>query len=109
MKLFWDNLIDKADLVKLVEKHAKSKKERQELLRQLDELLHNTVLDVILVHLEPRHHQEFLAMVHATPHSETILIYLKEKAHPQIEEKIKKEIEKLKEKILQELDTGIDI
>ncbi len=107
MKLFYDHIIDKNDLVGLINKKAKTKAEKDKLLKVLDEILHKTVLEVVLVHLDPKHHEEFLVMVHATPHSETILMYLREKAHPQIEEKIKREVESLKEKILK--DVGVDI
>lgn len=106
MKLFYDHLIDKASLTSLIETKAKTKAEKQKLLRTLDEIVHNTVLDVILVSLDERHHEEFLSLIHETPHSEDIFIYLRQKAHPKIEEKIKKEVEKLQSKILKELGRG---
>lgn len=100
MRLFYDHLIEKSDLLEIIEKQAKTKKGKERLLILLDEILHSAVLDVILIHLDEKHHEEFLAMVHEAPHSEEILVYLKQKAHPEIEEKIKKEIERLKEGII---------
>lgn len=103
MKLFYDHLIDKKDLEVLIQKGAKSKKEKEKLLKTLDEIIHNAVLDVIFVHLDERHHADFLAMIHEAPHSEEIFIYLRQKAHPEIEKKIKGEIEKLKVEIIRDL------
>lgn len=106
MKLFYDHLIDKGDLINLIQKHAQTVKEKENLLSTLDELVHHTVLDVILVHLDRKHHEEFLALMHETPHSQDLLIYLREKASPEIEEKIKTEIERLKSKIFKEAKTS---
>lgn len=103
MKLFYDHLIDRGRLTSLIKHQAKTKNEEKQMLKMLDELLHSTVLDVILFHLDEKHHEEFLTMLHQTPHSEEVLIYLKQKGHPEIERKIKKEVKKLTEKILGEI------
>ncbi len=104
MKLFYDHLINKTALTNLIEKKGKSKKEKQNLHETLDELIHNTVLNVILTHLDEKHHEEFLVMLHKTPHDAGILVYLKKKAHSKIEDKIKKEIKNLKESIFNDLN-----
>lgn len=105
MKLFYDHLIDRSDLEQLLEKKAKTKAEKEKLLKLLDEIVHKTVLDIILIHLDERHHGDFLAMIHEAPHSEEIFIYLRQKAHPEIEEKIKREVEKLTTKIISDLNS----
>lgn len=103
MRLFYDHLINRSTLLALIDREAKTKKERESLLRSLDELLHHAVLDVIFYHLDEKHHEEFLLMLHETPQSQELLIYLREKAHPQIEEKMREEVEKLSKKILGDL------
>lgn len=104
MKLFYDHIIDRSKLTSLIKHQAKTKKEEKQMLKTLDELLHSAVLDVIFVHLDEKHHEEFLTMLHQTPHSEELLIYIKQKGHPKIEEKIKREIDKLTAKIISDLD-----
>lgn len=102
MKLFYDHLVDRKGLSSLINE-ASDPKERVKLMKLIDETIHNTVLDVIFSHLDEKHHEEFLIMLHKEPHAAGILVYLKEKAHPQIEEKIKEGIEELKNKITSEL------
>lgn len=105
MKLFYDHIIDRSKLSSLIEAHAKTEKEKKELHGTLDELFHNAVLDVILVHLSEKHHEEFLEILHKAPHSQEVLIYIKQKGHPKIEEKIKERIEEVTREILKELGT----
>lgn len=98
MKLFYDYLVDREDWSKLIHETT-DPKERIKLMKLIDETIHNAVLDVIFSHLDEKHHEEFLLLFHKEPHAAGLMVYLKEKAHPQIEEKIKEEIKKLKEKI----------
>ena len=103
MKLFYDHLIERTTLHKRIDKEAKIEEEKKKLLQTLDEMIHHAVLDVILVHLDEKNHEEFLTMLHKTPHSEELLVYIKEKGHPEIERKIKEEIERLTKSIFKEL------
>lgn len=102
MKLFYDHLIDKRKLVKEIETKSKNEYEKTDHLRILDEIIHNSVLDVILTNLDEKHHEEFLVMLHKSPHDLGLLVYLKSRAHPKIEEKIKTRFKNLRTKILKE-------
>src|SRR5579859_2319445 len=104
MRLFYDHLVDRKALASLINE-ASDPKERVKLMKLIDETVHNTVLDVIFSHLDEKHHEEFLVMLHKEPHAAGILVYLKEKAHPQIEEIIKERIENLKNKLISESRT----
>lgn len=106
MRLFYDHLIDRSKFANLIELEGKSEREKKKLTHLVDEIIHNAVLDVILLHLDEKHHEEFLALLHKTPHRQELLVYIKQKGHPKIEEKIKKEVEILTNKILSELDTA---
>lgn len=102
MRLFYDHLVDREGLAKLIDSAA-NPKERVKLMKLIDETIHNTILDLIFTHLDEKHHEEFLMMLHKEPHAAGILVYLKEKAHPQIEEKIKERIAELRTKITSDL------
>jgi biopolymer transport protein ExbB/TolQ len=104
MRLFYDHLVDKTKLVKLIEEKEKDFEKRISLHRMLDELIHDTVLNVIFSHLDKKHHEEFLVLMHKNPRSTELLIYLKTKAHPKIEDKIREEAKKLEKNISSELD-----
>ena len=103
MKLFYDHLVDKSTFLNLVSSKSKSKKEQKKLEEKLDEIVHHAVLDVILFHLDEKHHEEFLALLHKTPHSEELSVYIKEKGAPEIEKKIHEEVERLLQEITAEL------
>lgn len=100
MRLFYDHLVDKTNLARLIEGKEKDFKKRIDLYKMLDEIIHNTVLDVIFIHLDKKHHKEFLVLMHKNPRSAELLVYLKLRAHPQIEAKIRERVENLKNKIL---------
>lgn len=102
MRLFYDHLIDKSKLTRLIEEKEKDFEKRIGLHKTLDEIIHNTVLDVIFSHLDKKHHEEFLVLMHKNPRSTELIVYLKLKAHPEIENKIKKELEELKNNIFKE-------
>ncbi len=102
MRLFYDHLVDRKGLSSLINE-ASSPKERVKLMKLIDETIHNTVLDVIFSHLDEKNHEEFLVMLHKEPHAAGILVYLKEKAHPQIEEKIREKVEDLRDKLISEM------
>lgn len=89
-------------LVKLIEAKEKEFDKRISLHKTLDQIIHNTVLNVIFSHLDKKHHEEFLVLMHKNPRSTELIVYLKLKAHPEIENKIKKELEDLKGKIIKE-------
>lgn len=103
MKLFYDHLINKSNLVKIIEEKEKDFEKRISLHKILDELIHNTVLNVIFTHLDKKHHEEFLVLMHRNPRSTEIILYLKTKAHPEIENKIKEELQFLGSKIIKEI------
>lgn len=103
MRLFYDHLVDRSKFVSLIEREARDEEEKKKLHQTLDEIIHHTVLDVILIHLDEKHHEEFLALIHKTPHSKKIIIYIKQKGHKDIEEKIRSKIESLAKEIEAEL------
>jgi len=103
MRLFYDHLIDKTKLVKLIEEKGKDFEKKIGLHKVLDEIIHAAVLDVIFSHLDKNHHKEFLVLMHKNPRSAELLVYLKLKAHPQIEDKIREKIGDLRDKILKEI------
>lgn len=105
MRLFYDHLVDKSKLLEIVHTKAQDENEKKKLFKTIDEIVYHAVLDVILVHLDEKHHEEFLTLVHKTPHSEQILIYIKQKTQPDIEDKIRTEMKLLIAKIATELHT----
>ena len=103
MKLFYDHLVLKEDLIVELEKHKLAVEEREELVALVDENLHHHVLDTILTHLPKEKHQDFLKKFHNAPHDEKLLEYLKTETVVDIEEEIKTRARKTKAELLAEI------
>ncbi len=105
-KLFYDYLIELPEIDLAIKEEKLESEEREELQKLVDEMIHHRVLVCILDHLPREHHEEFLERFHAAPHDETLIIFLEEKtpAEISIEEKIREEIQKLKQKLLDNIN-----
>src|SRR3990167_751298 len=91
-KLFYDHLVDMAELEKLVKKNVKDAEARNEIYGLIDEIVHHRVVGCILERLPEHHHKEFLDHVHSRAHDEGILDYVRERVVEDVEEFIKREV-----------------
>lgn len=104
MKLFYDHLVLKEEVIVELDKHKLSIEEREELVLLIDENLHHHVLDTILTHLPAEKHQDFLKKFHSAPHDKKLLEYLKIETQVDIEEKIRSRSKKVKGELLSEIN-----
>lgn len=103
-KLFYDHLIVIEEITAVLDTHEMTKEEREELLATIDETLHHHVLDVILTHLPREHHETFLEKLTVQPHHPELLAFIQEKTAVDIEREIKKTADKIKKKILKDIE-----
>ncbi len=102
-KLFFDHLLSLDTLDKEIKKIAKTSEEREELWLLVDEIIHHKVFEVILDRLPKDSHQEFLEMVHKSPHDGDYLFgYLKTKIGDNIEEILRAELGNITYEILRD-------
>jgi hypothetical protein len=102
-KVYYDHLIVLDDIENKIKDIAETREEKEELWQLVDDIVHNRVLVCVLDNLPKDHHEEFLGMFHESPHSITLMDYLKERIKENIEELIKQEIGGLATELLGEL------
>jgi hypothetical protein len=107
-KLFYDHLIVLDDIIIELDKYEIPRGEREKVLDTLDEIIHQYILDTILFHLPQQHHNQFLTDFTQSPHSPSILAFVKEKTRVDIEREIKKTVKSIKKKILQDIQESLD-
>jgi hypothetical protein len=100
-KLFYDHLLVLEEVRLEIDNICHDKFEKEELWNIIDEILHHSVLDIILEKLNVDHHPEFLEKMLKEPYSENLLTYLKEKLEEDVELLISNEVEKVKKGILE--------
>ncbi|MBI4130245.1 hypothetical protein HY468_02940 [Candidatus Roizmanbacteria bacterium] len=103
-KLFYDHLIVIEEITAVLDAHEMTKEEREQLLATIDETLYHHVLDVILTHLPREHHETFLEKLSEYPHHPKLLEFIKEKTIVDIEKEIIKTADKIKKKILKDIE-----
>ena len=102
-KIFYDRLLVLEEVETEIEGVVKTKEEKEELWDLVDEILNNRIIASILGKLPKEEHQNFLEKFEKAPQDEGLFHFLTEKVGEDIEEFLKKEIEKLKVEILKEI------
>lgn len=93
--IFYDHLFSKQDISDLINQIEEADSIRGKLHQLVDDILYQSILSLILSKLDQKKHDIFLEMVHDRPYDTEILIYLREHAHPNIEDEIKALADKL--------------
>lgn len=102
-KLFFDHIVDIADVHKTLDLYVIEAEERTELEQLIDEILHHHVLNIILSRLPTNHHPEFISMIKSKPHDTEIWVFLKTHAGEAIEDEVKQVSTKVKDDIKKEI------
>lgn len=102
-RIFYDIHIHLEEIEIELDKLEISHEEKQEMEHLIEEMVHHRVLDRILTHLPRHHHAEFLDRFHKAPYDDKLLSWLDSRIEKSVEEHIKEEMEKLKKKILQDI------
>lgn len=104
-RLFWDHLVELGKIEEILREQGLEHEEKEELHALVDEMISHRILGCVLDHLPREHHEEFLNRFHTAPHDARIIIFLQIKTPKEIdiEEKIREEVQKLKQELLEEL------
>lgn len=100
-KIFWDKIIVFEEVEAEIKKVAKTPEEKEELWREIDEIIHHKLMGCVLDKLPKKDHQEFLEKFEKAPYDEGLFKFLTERVGEDIEDFLKLETEKLKTELLQ--------
>ena len=99
-KIFYDRLIVFEEVEAEIKKVAKTPEEKEELWKEVDEILHHKLIGCVLEKLPEESHKEFLEKFEKAPQDEGLFKFLTQKVGEDIEEFLKVETEKLKKELL---------
>jgi len=100
---FYDHLIIKEELTAELDVHNLDAEEKAELITLIDEIFHHHTFNLILSHLPEKHHSEFIAKYHKSPHDKDLLVYLKDKVTVNLETEISTLAKKIKKELLEDV------
>ncbi len=100
-KLYYDRLIVFEEVEAEIKKVAKTSEEKEELWREIDEIIHHKLMGCVLEKLPKEDHREFLEKFEEAPQDEGLFKFLTERVGEDIEDFLKLETEKLKIELLQ--------
>jgi len=101
--LFWEEIVKIREVTVQINKLGVKEEEKFKLLEVVYQTFNVSILDTVLSELPEKKQKEFLAQLSEKPHSPKIIESLKEEVKD-IEEKIIQAAQRLKEKILQQLE-----
>ena len=99
--IFYDGLIVFEEVEAEIKKVAKTPEEKEELWREIDEIIHHKLMGCVLEKLPCKHHHEFLEKFEQAPQDEGLFKFLTEKVGEDIEDFLRLEMGKLKTELLQ--------
>lgn len=105
-KLFYDHLIIIEEIASVLTEHKLSASEQEKILELIDQTMHQEILSSILTLLPKDHHETFLIHLHATPSDKKILEFLSEKSGVNVEKEILKTADKVKRRVLIEINSA---
>jgi len=101
--LFYDHLFNKQEVLDLINSLDEAENQRAKLHQLVDDIILQGIIIMLLNKLKESKHQIFLEMVHERPYDTEIILFLREHTHPEIEEDIKAEGQKLLGTILKDM------
>lgn len=105
-KIFYDKLIVLEEIEVEINQLGLEHDEKKELEHLIDEIIHHRIIDRVLSHLPPQHHEEFLQRFHAAPYDHTLIDYINARVDRRVEEVIHEEVQKLKAEILEDIKSS---
>lgn len=102
MSVFYDHLIGLDEIHNDLSEFDLPFRDHYELLNQIDSILHNEVLDVILVILPRNHHEYFLKSFYDKPYDQNHLIFLRQ-FDPEVDQKIWEKANTIKTKLKEDI------
>ena len=99
--IFFDRLLVLDEVDEKIKEIAKTSEEKEELWSLVDEIIHHRLMGCVLDKLPKKNHKEFLEKFGEAPYDQGLFKFLTEKIGQDTEEFLKKEINLLKQEILQ--------
>ena len=99
-KLYYDHLLDLEKVERKINKIAKSRQEREEIHKLVDDIVHHRIMGCVLDKLDSKHHEEFLSEFSRRPHDTGLIGYLGERIKEDVEGFIRHEIHLLTDELL---------
>ncbi len=94
-QLFYSHLVPEEDVIDQLEQYQLSDEEKLELTDLILQMFDHRIMEVILIHLPPEHHDELTRRMSLAPDDITIMVFIKTHA-PSIEEEIQQAGKNLK-------------
>ena len=103
-KNFYSDLVIFQKIEKLIKETSMSLDEKEELWKIIDEIVHHRVMGCVLENLPREHHEEFLTKFKESPEDADLIDFLESKSGKKVSEEIKKELVKIEEEILNDIN-----
>ena len=101
--LFYDHLIIKTEILSIISGSEAEENQKGKVLQLVDDIYFQSITKYILSSLDEKHHKTFLIKVHEKPYDPDIIVYLRDHLGDDVEDQIKKEAERITQKILKDL------
>lgn len=99
MKIFYDHLTPKDELLAPIYSSSLDPEEVKELENLIDEIIHHKILNLILNHLPDEHHEAFVGLISKDPSSSQIIVFINERISFDIEVEISNHFKSIKSEI----------
>ncbi len=103
MKVFYSHLVVVEEVTSELDKWSINGEEKSEMIKLIEETLHNHTLNVILNHLPGHKHQTFLENFEKNPENNDLMQMLKSEISADIEAAIKTQADRIKKELLLEI------
>ena len=101
--LFYDHLFSKDEVTSLINELEAAENLRGRMHQLVDDILYQGIVHMLLTKLSQNKHQVFLSMLHERPYDTEIILFLREHVHPEVEDHIREEANKLLGSIIKDM------
>ncbi len=108
MILFYDHLIDKSEVLLLIESLSAPEDKKTKFKNLVDDILHTGLTEFILQKLHPHQHRTFLAQLEKAPYDPELIVFLRQQTNTDIENLIRSEAQRILKLITKDL-TNTDL
>ena len=102
-KVFYDHLIVFEEVDVLIKSSSSSREEKEELWSIVDEMVHHSVMNIILDSLPRKYHSEFLEKFTVRPFDDGLILYLNMRTNKDVEKEIKEKVKEIEASIIKDL------
>ncbi len=102
-KVFYDHLIVLEEVDLLIKRSSTSREEKEELWGIVDEMVHHSVMNIILDSLPKKYHTEFLEKFTVRPFDDGLILYLNMRTKGDVEKQIQKKIKEIEALLIKDL------